>query len=181
MEMRRVVTGHTTDGRATIVSDSNVAGTTVALFPGFEQHTMWGADEAPTFPDDGSIPNFTQYFPSTGGFRFTLVTFQPESTIEFNNIDREAGILEMEQIWPGLIAAQEPENPRMHRSDTVDFEYVISGDIWLELDSGEEVHLTAGDSVVQNGTKHAWHNRSKEPCRMVVCLIGANYREAITN
>jgi quercetin dioxygenase-like cupin family protein len=63
---------------------------------------------------------------------------------------------------------------RNARSDTIDFEYVISGEVWLELDNGEEVHVRAGDTVVQNGTRHAWHNKSSETCRMVVCLIGAN-------
>jgi quercetin dioxygenase-like cupin family protein len=54
------------------------------------------------------------------------------------------------------------------------FEYVLSGEIWLELDDGVEVYLRAGDTVVQNGTRHAWRNKSSEPCQMVVVLIGAN-------
>lgn len=173
MQVRRVVTGHTNRGKATVVSDSNVEGTTAPPFPGFEQHTIWGADAPPNFPDAGSMPPFTQYFPSVGGFRFTVVTFQPESNVRLADVDRESGVKELERIWPGLAAAQESDNPRMHVSDTVDFEYIISGEIWLELDDGNEVYLKAGDTVVQNGTRHAWHNRSEAPCRMVVCLIGA--------
>jgi len=62
----------------------------------------------------------------------------------------------------------------MHVSDTIDFEYIISGEVVLELDDGVEVRLRAGDTLVQNGTRHAWRNRGSEPCRMVCCLIGAH-------
>jgi mannose-6-phosphate isomerase-like protein (cupin superfamily) len=62
----------------------------------------------------------------------------------------------------------------MHTTDTVDFEYVLSGSIDLELDNGETVHLTPGDTVVQNGTRHAWRNRGSEPCQLVVVLVGAH-------
>jgi quercetin dioxygenase-like cupin family protein len=64
----------------------------------------------------------------------------------------------------------------MHTTDTIDFELVVSGEVWLELDDGKEVHLRAGDTVVQNGTRHAWRNKSTEPCRLVVFLAGANRR-----
>jgi uncharacterized cupin superfamily protein len=46
----------------------------------------------------------------------------------------------------------EPENPGMHTTDTVDFDVVMSGEVYLELDDGSEVLLKAGDCVVQNGT-----------------------------
>jgi quercetin dioxygenase-like cupin family protein len=75
-----------------------------------------------------------------------------------------------------MAAYQEADEPGMHTTDTIDFEYVISGELWLELDDGEEVHLRAGDTVVQNGTRHAWHNRGAEPCRCVVISIGAHRR-----
>jgi quercetin dioxygenase-like cupin family protein len=86
----------------------------------------------------------------------------------------QAAQAEIEEKWPGMADHMEPDNPGMHTTDTIDYEYVISGEVWLELDDGEEVHLKAGDTVVQNGTRHAWRNKSNEPCRMVVCLIGAN-------
>ena len=50
-----------------------------------------------------------------------------------------------------------------------------SGEIDLELDAGE-VHLTAGDVVVQRGTRHAWRNKSGETCVMAFILIASpNY------
>lgn len=68
----------------------------------------------------------------------------------------------------------EPDSPGMHTTATIDYEYVVSGEIDLELDDGAEVHLRAGDTVVQNGTRHAWRNRGTAPCVIVVILIGAN-------
>jgi hypothetical protein len=52
MKIRRVVTGHRPDGKATVASDTQVEPVTVALLPGMEFHRLWGADSAPTFPDD---------------------------------------------------------------------------------------------------------------------------------
>ena len=74
---------------------------------------------------------------------------------------------------PGAAKYFEKDSPGMHTTDTIDFEYIISGEVWLELDDGKEVKIQAGDTVVQNGTRHAWHNKVSEPCRMVACLIGA--------
>ena len=67
MKVRRVVTGHTPDGGATIASDQEVDALTVALAPGAEFHRLWGADEAPTFPDEGAPPPHRAYFPPIGG------------------------------------------------------------------------------------------------------------------
>jgi len=61
----------------------------------------------------------------------------------------------------------------MHTSDTVDWDLGISGEVWLELDDGKEVLLRAGDCVIQQGTRHAWHNRSSEPCVLAVAIVGA--------
>ncbi|HXY21555.1 MAG TPA: cupin domain-containing protein [Burkholderiaceae bacterium] len=55
----------------------------------------------------------------------------------------------------------------------MDFDYVIEGEVTLELDDGKEVLLRAGDSVVQNGTRHRWRNESSRPVRVLACLIGA--------
>lgn len=174
MRVRRVVTGHTAEGKATVASDMNVEGTTVALAPGMEIHRLWGGEEAPSFPDDGSVPSFFKYFPAVGGFRFGLFTVPPAIEGDSSNIDMESAMAEMEEKLPGLAAHLEPQDPDMHTSNTVDFVYIISGEVRLELDNGEEVHLRAGDTVVQNGTRHAWRNNNNEPCRMLFCLVGAN-------
>ncbi len=177
MKIRRVVTGHAPDGKAIVASDTEVEGITVALQPGMEHHRLWGADEILTFPDDGSPYPAWAYFPPVSGFRFGLFTIPPEPVTPQENIDLEEALREYEEKLPGMLALIEPNTEGMHMTNTIDFEYVISGEVWLELDDGVEVHLRPGDTVVQNGTRHAWHNRGSEPCRMVLCMIGAQRNE----
>jgi quercetin dioxygenase-like cupin family protein len=88
----------------------------------------------------------------------------------------ELALAEVEHKLPGLASHLEADSPGMHTTDSIDFEYVLSGEVWLELDDGKEVHLRSGDTVVQNGTRHAWRNKSTEPCRLLFCLIGAHRR-----
>ena len=80
-------------------------------------------------------------------------------------------------VLPGLLEKMEPKNPGMHRSLTIDFIYILEGEIVLELDDGCQTILRAGDSAVQNGTRHAWRNQSGAPCKMLVCLVGAEGAE----
>lgn len=176
MKIRRVVTGHTAQGKATVVSDMEVDPTTVDRLPGAQYHELWSADGAPTFPDDGLQHPAKMWFPPIGGFRFATFTVAPQSQALPEDFDREAAITELEEKLPGLVsqANMEADNPGMHTTATIDFEYVMSGEVWLELDDGEEVHLKPGDTVVQNGTRHAWRNRGTEPCRMIVFLLGAH-------
>jgi quercetin dioxygenase-like cupin family protein len=63
----------------------------------------------------------------------------------------------------------------MHTTATIDFEVVLEGEVWLELDNGAVAHLRAGDTVVQNGTRHAWHNRGTLPARLAVFIVGAHH------
>ena len=60
----------------------------------------------------------------------------------------------------------------MHRTHSVDYGIVLSGEIDMLVDE-DEVHLTAGDVVIQRGTNHAWANRGNEPCRIAFVLIDA--------
>jgi quercetin dioxygenase-like cupin family protein len=66
----------------------------------------------------------------------------------------------------------------MHKTDTVDVTVVISGELVLELDDGAEVTLRPGAVVVQNGVRHAWRNRSDEPCLMAIVVMSAEREEA---
>ena len=168
--MRRVVTGHTPDGKAIIASDTEVD----PLAPGFGMYVLWGADETPTFPDNGSPRLYSTYFPPVGGFRFGTFTIKPQSFVQPMDLKFTETIKEIESKFPDVFKYMEKDHPGMHTTDTIDFEYVISGEVWLELDDGKEVRLKAGDTVVQNGTRHAWSNKSSKPCRMVVCMIGAH-------
>jgi mannose-6-phosphate isomerase-like protein (cupin superfamily) len=61
----------------------------------------------------------------------------------------------------------------MHATDTVDYVIVLSGSVTQLLDSGEHVHLSAGDCLVQGGNAHEWSNQSGQPCVMAVVMVGA--------
>jgi quercetin dioxygenase-like cupin family protein len=172
MKVRRVTTGHNERGKAVIASDAEVEGTTLSLLPGAEFHRLWGADVPPRFPDAGTQPDGPSYFPPLGGFRFMMFTVAPHTTSRRAAVDRHALLAEMEAKLPGLATHIEPNNPGMHTTDTIDFEYIISGEVWLDLDDGVTVRLSAGDTVVQNGTRHRWRNEGAEPCRIVVFMVG---------
>jgi quercetin dioxygenase-like cupin family protein len=85
-------------------------------------------------------------------------------------LDMEALQEEISAKMPGLLDASDPSRLGMHRTDTIDFVVVLSGEVWLRLDESE-VHLQAGDCVVQRGTWHAWHNRSAKPCLIADVMI----------
>ncbi|MFH0847099.1 MAG: cupin domain-containing protein [Chloroflexota bacterium] len=72
-------------------------------------------------------------------------------------------VFRLSQYEPGVAA-------RWHRTDSVDYALVVSGEMWMQMDKGE-VHLKAGDVVIQRGTMHNWVNRGKEPCLMLYVLI----------
>jgi len=171
--MRRVVTGQQSDGKSVFVSDAKVDPTTVSLVPGMEFHLMWGADEIPSLPTDGTEPAHPAYFPPPGGYRFGFFTVPPEGAELPPDLDLAAAMAEMEQKLPGMASHMEPDNPGMHTTHTVDFEVVISGQIICELDDGAEVTLNPGDTFVQNGTRHRWRNPGSEPAVLFVALIGA--------
>ena len=173
MRVRRVVTGHDHDGKAVFASDEQVDPLTLALIPGAEFHRLWGADQAPTFPDEGGATAQPSYFPPVGGYRFGLLSIPPGTVPAPADLDIQAGLAELEEKMPGAMAYMEPDDPGMHTTDTIDFEVVLSGEVILELDDGAEKVLRPGDTVVQNGTRHRWGNRGTEPAVLAVFLTGA--------
>ena len=170
-----MVTGHDASGKAVVASDTEVDGLRPALTPGSEFHRLWGGDAAPSFPDEGSEPEQPTYFPPIGGFRFGLFSVPPASSRGEPPADLAAAFAEFEAALPGLAGHMEPDAPGMHTTSTIDFEVVLDGEVWLELDDGVEVHLRAGDTVVQNGTRHAWRNHGDTTARLAVFIVGANH------
>ncbi|HYM05597.1 MAG TPA: cupin domain-containing protein [Terriglobales bacterium] len=172
MNVRCVVTGQKESGKSVFVRDAPVEPITLSLLPGFEFHRLWGSESVPKLPSDGTAPPHPRYFPPKGGFRFGLFTVPPETReTGLNNLG--PALAELQQKLPGMVEALELDNPGMHTTDTVDFDVILSGEVYLELDDGAEVLLKAGDCVVQNGTRHAWRNRSSENCVIAVTLVGA--------
>ncbi len=176
MDIRCVVTGQDANGKSVIVRDTPVQPVTLAVLPGYEFHRLWGSDPAPGLPSDGTPPPQLRYFPPKGGFRFAFFTLPPDTRTGIDQLATPSGVEEIQQKLPGIIEVLELNHPGMHTTDTVDFDVVVFGEAVLELDDGAEVVLRAGDCVIQNGTRHAWHNRSQENCVIAVTLVGAERR-----
>ncbi len=154
------------------MSDGVLDSTSVSLLPGSGFCQLWGSDDVVSLPTDGTEPPWTKFFPPSSGFRFLVWSIPPDTTLP-DGVDVGAGLQEIDAKLPGLIEFNEPDNPGMHTTDTIDLDVVMSGEVWLELDDGAEVHLRAGECVIQNGTRHAWHNRSGAVTTILTALVGA--------
>jgi quercetin dioxygenase-like cupin family protein len=64
----------------------------------------------------------------------------------------------------------EPNNPGVHQTATVDYGVVLDGEVDLELDDGVKIRLTAGDTIVQLGSRHAWRNPTDRPATVAFVL-----------
>ncbi len=62
----------------------------------------------------------------------------------------------------------------MHRTVSLDYAVILSGEITMRLDSGEETVIKTGECVLQQGAMHLWFNHGKEPCRMLRVLLGSD-------
>jgi len=178
MSVRCVVTGQTESGKSVFVRDAEAEPITLSLLPGFEFYRLWGSDSVAKLPTDATAPPQPRYFPPPGGFRFVLVTLPPGVQEAVAPPDLGVGFVELQQKLPGMAEFLEPANPGMHTTDTVDFDVILSGEVYLELDDRAEVLLRAGDCVVQNGTRHAWRNRGSQDCVLAVALVGAERRSS---
>jgi quercetin dioxygenase-like cupin family protein len=144
MEIRRIVTGHDDNGRAVFKSDGNIAG--VAVEGGVAEFALgWTTNRSPADNDD-----------PVDGAKRTVGLACPGGTV-----------LRFVDIAPG-------RRSPMHRTNSIDYGIVLSGEIDLELDDGAIKHLHAGDVVVQRGTMHAWVNNSQAWSRMAFVLIDAS-------
>ena len=94
---------------------------------------------------------------------------KPEVMEKLSSKDGAAAFAEM---GAGDNVVQGGRHPWMHRTDSVDYGIILSGEIWMLMDEEEDdVLLRAGDVVVQRGTNHAWANRGTEPCTVMFVLI----------
>ncbi|KAA9163309.1 cupin domain-containing protein [Amycolatopsis acidicola] len=137
--------------------------------PTFGGNLVWGTTDGTSTVGAGEQPDAVTepFFPGPGGHRFVVFEFLPEPGAAPRIVVRQGDPM------PGLLDAFDKDRPGMHRTDTIDYTYVISGEMTLELDDGE-VPVRAGDCVVQQGTWHAWRNRAAEPCVVAAVLIGAD-------
>jgi mannose-6-phosphate isomerase-like protein (cupin superfamily) len=173
MTPRRMVTGHDKHGKAIFLSDSQISPLTLSLMPGFETFEVWSENAGRSVPFDGQPPGVPRYFPLEDEVVFRLINFPPEPAGDTGIVFAEEAVKEMQDKVPGLLEHLETDHPGMHTTDSVDFGIVVKGEIILELDDGEERALKTGDCVIQNGTRHAWRNRSDEVVTMAFILLGA--------
>lgn len=147
LQFRRIVTGHDADGRA-IVQIDEIAKNLVSARPGATAGVVWTTEGFPV-ANNGDADE---------GLRKTGTTLA------------NGTVFRILELAPG-------NSPRNHRTDSIDYAVVMSGEIDMELD-GTTVHLKAGDVLVQRGTIHNWVNRGTEPCVIAFVLIAANPVEA---
>jgi mannose-6-phosphate isomerase-like protein (cupin superfamily) len=162
--MRRVVTGQK-NGKSVVLEDAKISGQGVF---GSEFIGVWETKEKPTIPleDEDQINQPAYQFPEPGGTLFAVVTLPPDEVIQ-KNAEKEG--IDPDEHWRKLYN----DEPGMHTTDTIDYCIILSGEIWMEVDDGVEVHLKPGDCVIQNGTRHAWRNKSSKNCVAACALIGA--------
>lgn len=174
--VRRVVTGEK-DGKSVFLSDGPVANThNYAAVPGFQTTLAWATmQDIASLPHNGKDPvvSIRSMVPDPHGTRLMVVQFPPDSVMTSSDFDPAAAGAEYAAHLPGLAEAFDTDGSGMHQTLSVDYDIIVSGELWLELDDGEIRHLKAGDIVIQNGTRHAWRNRGTVPAVMVAVLIGA--------
>jgi hypothetical protein len=162
--MRRVVTGHDENGRSVVVGDGPVPRSReFTSLPGWVSRLPWATGEDPT-------PKVTSLLPAPGGTRFIVLTFPPDTARADPSFDPIAFDREQRADSPGIADLMETDG--MHTTPTVDYGIVLEGEIVLELDDGHCTRLSAGDIVIQNGTRHAWRNRSDQRVTMAFVLVG---------
>jgi mannose-6-phosphate isomerase-like protein (cupin superfamily) len=161
---RRVVTGHR-NGKGTVLYDGPAPNRKLRQASGLVSTLLWVTDESPAQISGVSdrAEREIGVAPPPLGSVFRVVEFPPHRKA----LSRDAVLREM-----GLSAQGESKHAGMHKTRSVDFAVVMEGEIDMILDDGE-VHLAAGDVLVQQGTDHAWVNRGERPCRIAFVLIDA--------
>ena len=142
LQLRRVVTGHDVNGKAVVKIDEVCQNLSVGR-PGRSACVVWTTETFPVINTGEADEGLRQVGTTlNNGTVFRVIEFSP-------------GVA-----------------PRKHRTDSIDYAIVMSGEIDMELDD-TVVHLKAGDVLVQRGTIHNWVNRGTAPCVMAFVLIDA--------
>ena len=155
---RRVVTGHTPEGVSVVLSDGPVPVVRALPEDGVEFHEVWNTEGAPAL--------VTAVEPNEPTERALAVPPPPCGTK-----------IRVNTFAPGHLDERGLQSP-VHRTSSVDYGIVLSGEITLVLDDSE-VTLRAGDVVVQRGTDHAWANRGSEPATVCFVLVDGRFDPAL--
>ena len=171
-KFRRVVTGHDENGVATVLSDEQASCIlSRPNRPGVTLTNLWLNDKTPAAMErsDDPVTGPLILQPPKDGSVFRIVQFDPEDPEVLAKLDGKSAFAEM---GAGANIVENARHPFMHRTDSLDYTIVLSGEIYMMMDE-EEYLLKAGDTVVQQGTNHAWSNRGTEPCLIAFVLIDA--------
>ena len=175
MPYRRIVTGNDANGQSVFLSDVTVPRTTVFRhIPGFVASLVWET------PPDAMVPVFAEdptvaagsWLPMPNGTNLMFITFPPDSVMASLDFDPVAAGEEYMRILPGLAETFEQDNPGMHATDSIDYGVLLDGEIHLQLDGGVTKKLARHDVVIQNGTRHAWRNKSDKVAHMLFVFVG---------
>jgi hypothetical protein len=177
---RRIVTGHNAAGKAVIVSDGAApAEFPIQSLPGLVFSEVWRTKESPARIDNDADPTAgpLQLNPPANGSVIRVIDIPPDAMIKQSGHSAADHLAEMGAPQAATAPAQ-TDGPVMHRTETVDYGILLSGEIWLVLDEGE-TRLNPGDIVIQRGTNHAWSNRSEQTARMVFILLDGRFSPEI--
>ena len=170
--VRRVVTGHDGDGKAVVAMDGPAPNVVTSRHRPGARTNLWRTVSMPASfegeRDEAAADVKFALEPLANGTNLRISEYPPETEADAG-IDGEKAFAEVGAAHRIVKGAR---HPFMHRTDTVDYAIVLEGEIVLLLDE-EDVHLKAGDVVIQRGTNHAWANRSDKLCRIAFILIDA--------
>lgn len=171
--VRRIVTGHTADGRSVVISDG-VADAVAENkdWPGRGITFLWKSDTAPA---DNQAPASSplSILPNSVGSTFIISQIPPEAEIGAMDGTRQARLADpTARAGKGLIQRDTRRHPGMHATDTLDYIVLLAGEMTMLLDEGEVV-LRPFDVLIQRGTNHAWINRGSQTAVMATVVIAA--------
>lgn len=179
-KIRRVVTGHDDQGKAIVIEDGHAPNTrSNPNRPGYFLTQLWITPGSPAPIDNGADPTLGEVSlqPPPNGTVVRIIEFPPANQ-ELKPADAEAAKAAFAMFGGqhALTAKHEPNqrHPFMHRTETIDYAIVLSGEITMLLDDSE-VSLKAGDTLIQRGTHHAWTNRSDQPCKVLFVLVDGEF------
>jgi hypothetical protein len=170
--VRRIVTASDDHGYSYFAEDGPPPKIlSVAERPGYRNMNIWRFAPPSRIDAPDTIIEHAGVLPPPGGVVSRIVDIPPlpKDPLEAR---RQAAAL-FARMFPD--ALHDPSSHRssgMHRTDTVDFAVVMSGEIVAIMDKGEKV-MKAGDILIQRGTNHAWENRTAEVTRMLFVLCDA--------
>lgn len=168
---RRLVTGHDTAGRSCFIMDGEArCAVSIDAMGGLTVTDFWETHSAPVDnsgrADAAERPVHLE--PAPTGTIFRTVEFPPDSAWK-NGADAKAGFA---AIGAASVVDESHPDPNMHKTNSIDYAMVISGEIWAVLDTEERL-MRPGDVLIQRGTNHAWANRTDIPCLVMFVQCGA--------